>query len=172
MDEEQTWRYRRWHEADQTGRDDEADAACRALFAAAVAAPRVAPEFAARTAAAVAAGRARDVALARRVRRVTVGLSVAATAAAVYAGGPWMLSMLSAVVAGAIDLLVALAVRIATGMETGGDVWTVVAGLGRAAAALVSNPAVTIAMLAMQGIAMVGLIALHRLLGPERESLK
>lgn len=172
MDEDQTWRYRRWHDAEQHGRDDDADAACRALFAAAMPGPVVSPDFAARTTAAVSAARARDVVSARRVRRATVTGSLAATGAAVYAGGPWALSMLSAMLAGAIDLLVALAVRVATGVETGGDLWTLVAGLGRATAALVSNPAVTIAMLAMQGIAMAALIALHRLLGPDRESFK
>lgn len=172
MDDELTRRYRRWRDADERGRDDEADAACRALFAAALPEPRMSSDFASRTALAVAAARARDLTAARRTRRATIGGSLAATVAGLYAGGPWALSMLSAALVGTIDLLVGLTVQIATGMDAGGDLWSLLAGLGRAGAALVTNPAVTVAILAMQGIAMAALIALQRLLGPDRESFK
>jgi hypothetical protein len=172
MDDELKWAVRRWHEADENGRDDDADVACRRVLTTAFAEPRVPADFAARTAAAVARVRAADAAGARRVRTATVAGGLGLAGAGVYAGGPWALSMLASVIAGAIDLFVALAVRVATGMETGGDIWTLVAGLGRAAAALVTNPSVTFAILVMQGVAMAALVALHRLLGPERESVK
>jgi hypothetical protein len=172
MDEELIWRYRRWQEADQAGHDEDADVSCRAVLGAVMPQPRVPPDFAARTAAAVAHTRAQELVSARRLRRATVSGALGLTVASVYIGGPWALSMLAALLAGAIDLFVTLSVRMATGTETGGDMWTLVGGLGRAGAALVTSPSVTVAILAMQGIAMAALLALHRLLGPERESLK
>lgn len=172
MDEELIRRYQRWLDADEDGRDDEADAACRAVFASALPEPRVAGDFAARAAQAIADARVRDLASARRTRRVAVAGSLAAAAAGIYLGGPWALSMLSAMLVGALDLLVGATVRVASGMDAGGDAWSLVSGLGRAAAAFVANPTVTAAMLAMQGIAMAALVTLHRLLGPDRESLK
>lgn len=172
MDEELTRRFRRWHDADESDRDDDADLACRAVLQAALIEPLVSSDFAARTAAAVARVRTGDAAAALRVRRATITGSFGLTAAGLYVGGPWALSMLATTLAGVIDLFVAMAVRVATGMDAGGGLWTLVPGLGRAAAALVTDPSVTVAILTMQGIAMAALVALHRLLGPERESFK
>lgn len=172
MDEELTRRYRRWLDADEEGLDDEADAACRAVYAARLPEPRVSQDFAARTADAVAAAAVRDSAAARRTRRATITGSIAAAVAGIYLGGPWAISMLSALLIGTIDLLVGATVRVASGVGAGNDMWTLLSGLGRATAAFAANPAVTVAMLAMQGIAMAALIALHRLLGPDTESVK
>jgi len=172
MDDELIRRYQRWLDADEHGRDDEADAACRTIFAAALSEPKVPADFAVRAAEAIAHARVRDAAAARRTRRATVAGSLAAAAAGIYLGGPWALSALSALLVGALDLFVGATVRVASGMDTGSDLWSLVSGLGRAAAAFVANPAVTAAMLAMQGIAMAALVMLHRLLGPDRESLK
>jgi hypothetical protein len=99
-----------------------------------------------------------------------VGAAVAATL--LYVGGPWLLAAGSWMLVALINLLVSATVQVATSMETGVDIWAVVAALGRALAAFVSSPGVTIAMLAMQAIAMAALIALQRLLGSDRESLK
>jgi hypothetical protein len=51
-------------------------------------------------------------------------------------------------------------------------VWSLLTALGRATAAFVADPRVTIAMLVFQVVAVAALTALHRLLGPEREWLK
>jgi hypothetical protein len=172
MDDDLTRQYQRWREADDAGRDEDADAACRATFAALGREPAVSSDFTARTLSAVATVMARDARRARRVRRATLAGGVAATVAGVYIGGAWVLSTSSALLVRLLDLLVGLTVRAATGIQAGADIWSVLASLGRAAAAFVSDPAVTIAMFAMQGIAMAGLIALQRLLRSDREFLK
>jgi hypothetical protein len=48
----------------------------------------------------------------------------------------------------------------------------VVSSLGRASAAFIADPTVTITMLAIQGIAIAALVALRRLLGSDREFLE
>lgn len=172
MDDDLNRRYRRWHEAEAGGRDEDADTACLAVFAAMEREPAMSADFPARTLAAIAAATAGDRRRARRTRRAMMGGGIAAATAAVYTGGGLAISAASAALVGAIDLLVNLTVRVAGGMQAGTDVWSVLAGLGRALAAFVADPAVTVAILAMQGIAMAALIALHRLLGSDRESLK
>jgi hypothetical protein len=47
--------------------------------------------------------------------------------------------------------------------------WSVLNSLGRAAAAFVLDPKVTIVMLTIQGIAITALVVLRRLLGSDRE---
>jgi len=172
MDDELTRRYRAWREAEGTGRDEEADRALAAMFEDLGRETIVSPAFTARTLAAVAAAAEADRQRARRTRRATAAGSIAAGGAALYLGGPWAVSVFSTMLVGAIDLIVRMAVALASGVETGTDVWTVLASLGRALAAFVADPAVTVAILAMQGIAMAALVALQRLLGSDRESLK
>jgi len=172
MDEHLTWRYRRWHEADENGHDEDADAACKAVFAAVGREPVVSADFASRTVAAVAAATARDVRRARRTRRVTTGVAVVAGAVGVYAAGGWALSMFSSVLVRVLDVLVGVTVRAVVGLQAGTDVWTVLANLGRAAAAFAADPSITVAIFAMQAIAMAALIALRRLLDPDRGSFK
>jgi hypothetical protein len=172
MDENIPWRYRRWQEADEAGRDDDADAACRNLFASVAREPVASPDFSARTLAAIAAATAHDLRRARRVRRTTVGVGLAGTAVGIYVGGGWALALLSSVLVGVINLLVGATVRAAAGLQAGTDIWTMLAGLGRAAAAFVADPTITAVMLGMQGLAMAALIALRRLLESDRESFK
>ena len=172
MDDDTLWRYRRWLEADAHERDEEADAACRSVFSTGRPDPPVSSEFTARTMAAVATTTAAERRRAVRTRRAAVVGGLAAVTTGLYAGGSWALGVLSGMLVGIIDLLVALTVRLATGAHAGTDIWTVLASLGRAGAAFVSDPAVTVAMIAMQGIAMAALIVLQRLLGSDRESLK
>jgi hypothetical protein len=172
MDDDLLHRFDRWHEADAVGRDDEADGACRALFAAASGPVPVTPDFTRATLAAIEAAAARDRARSRRVRRTAGAVAVVGTVGGLYAGGGWLLGSLSAVFLGLLDLLITVTVRVAASVHTGADAWTLLASLGRATAAFVSEPAVTVVMLGLQGVAMAALIALQRLLGSDRESFK
>jgi hypothetical protein len=52
---------------------------------------------------------------------------------------------------------------------SGRDAWSVLTNIGRAAAAFASDPSVSMVILALQGIAIAALVALHRLLGSETE---
>lgn len=172
MDDELTREYERWRDADNAGLEDEADEACLAIFAATRHEPVVSRDFTARTLTAIAQSGAADASWTRRTRRAAAFVGVGAAATLVYVGGPWLLAAGSWMLVGVINLLVSATVQLATSMETGVDIWAVGAGIGRALAAFVSSPSVTIAMLAMQAIAMAALIALQRLLGSDRESLK
>ena len=172
MPEDLTRHLERWREADEQGREADADAACLALFEASPQDPAISTGFTARTLAAVTAAREHDRVRARRVRRATLAGVVGTSAAGLYLAGPWMLSGLSALVLGSIKVLVGVAVTIASGLQTGADLWTILATLGRAAAAFAAEPRVTVVMIAMQAVAMLALVALQRLLGSDRESLK
>ncbi|MGH9370267.1 MAG: hypothetical protein ACRD15_01915 [Vicinamibacterales bacterium] len=172
MNDDLTRQYQRWQEAEDAGREDVADAACKAMFAGVVQEPRTSSDFVARTLSSIARATEADAARARRMRHATIAGGVAAAAGGIYVGGPWFLSVLSATLVGLINMLVGATVQVAGGMQTGVDVWSVLAGLGRAAVAFVADPAVTVAMIVMQGIAMAALFALQRLLGSDRESLK
>jgi hypothetical protein len=166
------WRVRRWAEAEETGQEEDADAACRAVFAAVSAEPAIGAEFTAATLRAIAAAHERDRRRALRVRRATVAAGAGLTAVLAYVAGPWALVALWNGFLGLIELVVGITVRIAVGVQAGADVWTILAGMGRAAAAFAADPAITIAMLAMQAVAMAALIALRRLLESDRESLE
>jgi hypothetical protein len=172
MDEHLHRNLRRWAAADAEGRDDDADEACRVVFTAAAREPVLSPEFTARTLAALAAARAADRQRARRARRLALAGSVAASVALVYFGGGLAAAGLSAALRLVFDVLVTATVSVANGMQAGTGLWGLLTSLGRAAAAFVREPVVTVAMLAMQGIAMVALVALQRYFGTDRESLK
>jgi hypothetical protein len=172
MDQDFARNYRRWQEADEADRNDDADAACRSVFAGISREAIPSPDFVARTLTAVAAAAENERQRARRLRRGTVAVSIAATVAAVYFGGGWALSMFSSMLVSLINVLVGVTVRGAAGLQAGTDLWSMLASLGRTAAAFVANPAVTGVLLAMQGLAMAALIALRRLLESDRESFK
>lgn len=172
MDDELFHRYQQWQDADGDGRDAEADAACEAVFRAVVADPPVSAAFTARTVAAVAAATARDARQARRTRRTVLGVGAAAGVAGLYAGGGWALSAASTLLVTILEVLVGMTVRTAVALQAGTDVWTVLANLGRAVAAFVADPSITVAIFAMQGLAMGALVALRRLLDPDRGSFK
>jgi hypothetical protein len=172
MDDELIRRQQRWRDAEHDGRDDDADAACRALFASAMPEPVASADFTARTLAAIANATVADARRARLTRRATIGGAGLAATLAIYFGGTWILWGASALLVGFIQLVVAVTVRFANGMDAGLNVWSLLSSLGRAAAALVTDPTVTVVIIATQGIAMAALIALQRLLGSDRESLK
>lgn len=175
MDDDLIWHHRRWLDVDGNGREedlDAADAACRAVFAAVADDPAVPVGFTARTMDAIAAAAERDAQSARRTRRATIAGGMVAAGAALYVGGAWAIGAISSLFIGGLNLFIGATVSIATGLQTGADIWSVLASLGRAGAAFVAQPGVTMTMLVLQGIALAGLVALQRLLGSERESLK
>jgi len=164
---------RRWRDADASGRDDEADAALRAVFdGMEPVRPNPSVRFTADVMAAVAAAAVEDARVARRTRRaLVVGGTGLGLALAYFAGG-WVLSQVSSAMVWLLDGLVGAVVRTAMAMHGGGNIWGVMTTLGRATAALASDPTVTVLMLMIQGIAFGALAALHRLLGNDREWLK
>jgi hypothetical protein len=172
MDDELIRSLRRWREADEQGQDDEADAACRAVFADGLTERPASLDFPARTIAAIEAAKVDDQRRARRTRRVLLGGGVVGGSAAAYFGGGWAVAALSGLVVGLLNLFVGAAVRVATGIQSGADAWSVLSGLGRAFAAFMADPSVTVAMLVMQALAVAGLVALQRLLGTHTESFK
>jgi hypothetical protein len=178
VDQDLNRNLRRWLEADigPAGDDadnlDEADAACRAVFAEAAPEPPLPLNFAARAMEAIGAAAEEDVRRARVMRRAAVGGGAAGLVAAAYFGGAWAISLVTAIVVRSLDLLVGATVQVASGVQAGSDAWTVMSNIGQAVASFVSNPTVTVAMLAMQGLAIAALFALQRLLGTDTEPFK
>jgi hypothetical protein len=172
MDDNLNRSYRRWHAAEDSGRDDEADTEFRTLFSTVVPQPVPASDFTARTMEAVAAAAAREVRHARRVRRgVIAGGTVSAVLVTYYGAGVFV-GFGSGLVARTVDLLIAMVVRMAGAAQTGADIWSVLSSMGRTAAAVAADPTVTVMLFALQAIALAALVALQRLLGVDEESLK
>lgn len=171
MDDELTRQCRRWLEADEGGREEEADAAFKRAFAALPELP-VAARFAARTSEAVAVALAADARRARRARIAVMAAASVATALGLYFGAGLIVSAISTAMLGLIDLLIAVVVNGSRAADQGANVWSVLFGLGRAAAAFLTEPKVTVTLLAIQGIAAAALFALQRLLGADAESFK
>ena len=164
--------YGRWRAAEESERDDDADRAFRTVFHTALPEQPVSPAFTTRTMMAVAAAAAGDARRARRVRvGVLTGTAVAITAA-VYFGTGWAISHASAAFIGLLNMSIAAVVRGAAAFQTGAGVWSVLASLGRAAAALAADPNVTFAMIAISAVAIAALLALQRLLGADEESFQ
>jgi amino acid transporter len=164
--------YGQWRAAEESERDDDADWAFRTVFQTAMPERPVSPEFTTRTMTAVAAAAAGD---ARRSRRVQAGVltgTAVATTAAVYFGTGWAIALASAAFIGLLNVLIAAAVRGAAAFQTGAGVWSVLASLGRAAAALAADPNVTFALIAISAAAIAALLALQRFLGSDGESFQ
>lgn len=172
MDEQLIRSYARWHEAEAHGRDDEADAMFARVYESSMELPPVSPRFMFDTLEAVAAAAARDARRARRTRRVLVPVAAAAVAVLTYASAGFIAGALSGALVRFLDLMVGAVVSVATTMPAAPDAWTVLTSLGRAMATLITNPAVTATILAIQAFAIVALIALQRLLGSDRESFR
>ena len=161
--------YQRWLDAELNSQtEDEADAMFGSVFKGAL--PRIQPQaaFTARTMAAVAEAAARDLRRAQTRRRVLLPTASAAALVLAYLCSGLMMSAFSAFVVKSIDVLIGAVVYVATTMRSGGDVWTLAGSLGKATAALLTNSSVTTTILALQGMAVVALIALQRLLRSER----
>ena len=172
MHEDLSATYRRWREADAQNANDDADAAFKAVFQACTPAPLPSAGFTARTMARIAAGTATDARRARGLRRALLWSGLPAGAAAVYFLSGTLLALLSNAFVASLNLLVSIVVWSASGPDVRSGLWSVLTAMGRAAAAFVADPRVTIAMLVFQVVAVAALTALHRLLGPEREWLK
>jgi hypothetical protein len=165
--------YARWRAAEADHQDGDAgDATFGALFSAAMPEVRVPSGFASETMQVVAQVAAEDALRAARTRRVVGVGSIAAAAVALYFGAGPALSLLSSVFVSALDFLVAAVVWFASSADTRPDFWAILASMGRAAGAFVSDPTVTIVLLALQGIAIAAFVALQRLLGAGPELYK
>lgn len=172
MDEDLLRSYRRWQALEDGGQDDQADRAFRTVFNAAVTPVPVSQAFTARTMAAIAAAAARDARRARRVRVAAAAGGIAGGTAAAYFAAGFVLSAVSAVFVGLLDLLIVGVVYVASAMQSGIDVWSVAASLGRAMAAVAADPRVAVGLVMIQGVAIAAFVALRRLLGSDVELLK
>jgi hypothetical protein len=168
VNEDLNWTYRRWRTAEEEGRDDDADGAFKAVFETAVSAPDVAPAFTAKTMQAVAAVAVTDARRARRTRKALVAGGVAAALVTAYYGA----ALAASALVGIIKLLVGATVEAATRVQSGAGVWSLLVSLGRAAAAFIAEPEVTFVIIAIHGIAIAALYAMHRLLGSDEESFQ
>jgi hypothetical protein len=169
MDDRLARLYSRWRVADETDQDDEADAAFRALTEDVMPESAVSPEFTARAMDAIADATAAD---ARRVKWIRKALVLSGIAGLIVTGvaAPFLLSVISTALVAALNGLIAAIVWVATGPDL--NLWSVASSLGRASAAFIADPTVTVTMLAIQGIAIAALVALRRLLGSDREFLE
>jgi hypothetical protein len=172
MNDELARGYSRWRALEEEGREEDADAAFGSMFRDAVQQPPVSLEFAARTMAAVVEAAERDALRARRSRRILGPLGLAAAASLLYVSGGFLVSAFSTSVVWTVNALVTSIVGLATNADAGADLWSIARSLGRAAAAFIASPTVTVTIIAAQGIAMVALIALQRLLGSDEGSYR
>lgn len=172
MEDDPLRAYRRWQAFEETGHEDEADRAFEGLFKTTVQPLAPSREFTARTIAAVGDAAARDARRARRLRVAAVIGGLAGSAAATFFAAGYLLSALTSVFVGFIDLVIVAVVQIAGAMQSGIDVWSVAASLGRAAAAVAGDPRVAVGLVMIQGVAIAAFVALRRLLGSDVELLK
>jgi len=163
--------YDRWRVAEERDEDDAADAAFRAIFEASVSPPLPSREFTTRTMAAIADAAVADARRARIGRAALIWGGLAVLVVGLYFGAGLLLSLLSSAVVGSLNLVISTVVWLANGGTVRSSVWAVLTGIGRAAGVFVSDPRVTVALLAFQAVAIGALVALHRLLG-DRELLK
>ena len=172
MDDQLIRRFQRWQDAEDDGLDEQADAAFADLFRAAVPAEAVPAPFTARTMEAVVAATEREARRVRRLRVIGIPVAAAASLVMVYFTAGLLVTGVSTAVVAVLDLIIATVVGIATTIPAGADVWTVLSTLGRATAALLATPAVTMTILAIQGIAIAAFVALQRILRSDRELLR
>jgi hypothetical protein len=157
----------RWLAAEETEREDDADASFRALARTVLSQPAVPVQFAGTTTAAIAHALAADARRARRVHRALVWGGIAAGVLAAYFGAAPALSLMATGLVASLDGIIRAIVWASSGPDL--SAWSVLNGLGRAAAAFVLEPKVTVVMLTIQGIAITALVVLRRLLGSDRE---
>jgi hypothetical protein len=169
MDDHLARLYSRWRAADEADRDDEADAAFRVLTEDVIPQRAVSPQFTARTMDAVADAIVADARRVKWMRKTLVLGGILGLMATCFAA-PFALSVISTALVAGLNGIIATIVWVATGPDL--NLWSVVSSLGRASAAFIADPTVTITMLAIQGIAIAALVALRRLLGSDREFLE
>jgi hypothetical protein len=172
MDDQLFQNYERWCDAEHEDRTTDAEAAFGEVFQTVASRPAVSAGFTARTMEAVVSAAARDARRARRVRTLGVPAAMVGCAAALYFSAGMLIAGLSAAVVWLLNLAVGAVVTIATAVQSGPDGWSVMSSLGRATAAVIANPAVTITIFAIQGFAIAALMVLRRLLDSDRESYR
>jgi len=170
MDDELSRTYRRWHEAEENGRDEDAEAAFRAIFASTVQDDPVPARFAAGTLERIAEVATADARRARRTRTAAIAIASVGGVVLAYFGAGLLGSLVASAISRMLNGVVAIVVAVARAGPSGASIWSVLASLGRAAAAFAADPIVTITILAIQGVAIAALVALQRLLGSEWES--
>lgn len=162
----------RWHDAEERDLEDQADAAFADVFRKALPVEQEPLRFTANTMAAVQAAVERDARRARRTRLILAPLATVLSLVVLYFSAGVLVSGLSWLAIAVLDLLIGAVVGIATSISAGADLWTILAALGRAGAAILTTPAVTVTVLAVQGIAIAAFIALQRLLRSDGELLR
>ena len=172
MDEPLIRNLQRWRDAEEHDLDDQADAAFADLFRRAMPAETAPLQFAVHTMEAVRVAIERDARRARRTRLILAPLATVLSLVVLYFSAGVLVSGLSWLAIAALDLLIGAVVGIATSISAGADLWTILATLGRAGAAILTTPAVTVTVLAIQGIAIAAFIALQRLLRSDGELLR
>lgn len=172
MDRDVERALRRWIAADQADLDAEADGAFRAVFQVM---PRQAPRpgFVNRVAAAVGTlarpvgGRSTPWSWSRRA--AVAALAVIGTASMYFAT-----VALAPIIARRLVALVSASVRgfvwVVMQLQSGLDLWAILAEAGRAIGAAIATPQVAIGLVAIELVSVVALYALHRLLTLEKES--
>jgi hypothetical protein len=168
MDDDLRRSYARWKHAESEGHEEDADVLFGAIYRSVKQREPVAPRFTAGTMEAVARVAARDARRARRLRMLGLPAGVTCAAALVYLVAGHVGAIVSAIVVSALDLLIALVVGMATN-GAGRDLSGLLSSLGRAAAALLADPGFTAGVLAIQGIAILALVMLQRLLRSDEE---
>lgn len=161
MDPDLLREWRRWAAAEDDGRDDQADAACRAVFQTVpVRAPR--PEFAGHVMEAVARAALRQT----RVNRATAaGGGVLAS----VLGVAFVLQLPRLLRAG-LDFSVNSVLWTIAAVDRGLNVWAILGEIGRTAAAIIAAPEVTFTLVLVALIAAGALYGLHRMLELEERS--
>lgn len=155
----------RWLGAEREGRDEEADAAFKAVFRAAPAAASR-PEFVDQVMDALA----RDTA--RRRRRAQV-IAVSGFAASILVALGVVVAFFiygPALIARAVDSSVAAALWMSVAIENGLDLWAILAKIGGAAAAVITTPQVSSVLIAIEVVGALALYGLHRIFASEQES--
>lgn len=169
MDDQLTRSYTRWQQAEAEARENEADAMFGVVFrSAGLAAGPVPPRFTASTMAAVARAAAADARRAYRLRTYGLPAAVVCLAVGCYFLAGHLAALVSTIVVSSLNLLIALVVGVTTN-GAGGNLWSILSALGKATAALLSNPGFTAVVLAIQGLALVALVTLQRLLRSDEE---
>jgi hypothetical protein len=161
--------FRDWQAADEAGRDDTADAACRELFETVMPVQGVSATFTAQTMKAVAEAAAHDARRARQTRAAVLWGSVASGVVLAYFGLGFLVSSVPAAISGLVAFFVGAMVRLAAAMQAGVSVWSLLTTMGSAAWTFVSDPKVTFFLIAIQGVAVAALLWLQRLVDSEGE---
>lgn len=161
MDSDRLRDWRRWAATEQDGRDEDADAAFRALFSAV---PSRAPSgtFRDRVAQATALAAVRRARLARLAVLAGIACGIALTVV--------FLMQIPRLVQASLDLVIGAIVSTTLALSRGVDVWTLLARIARTVGSVVVTPQGTYALSGLGLIAIGALYGLQRMLELEERS--